>query len=151
MEKEFLEELKKNRIRKIRNALIASCIVILIAIPAFTYFRISREGHFALREAKNIKLAYQTLVVEYYGDGKSIYNPTRRNGMSAGVEKRLQEVTQNQGDVCLLEYDKTARKVKAFTYEAAPYRVIYRMASDGSEEWSVEYIFHLQHYGGDDL
>lgn len=151
MDQEFQKELKKDRIRKIRNAIIIGCIVILIAVPAFSYFKISREGHFALREAKNIRLAYQTLTVEYYGMGKSIYNPTRRNGMSVGVEKRLQEVTQNQGSVCLLEYDKTTRTVTAFTYEAMPYRVTYQLTADGNEEWNIDYLFRIQHYGGDDL
>jgi len=147
MEQEFLEDYRKTQRRKIRLAIVYSILAVFIAGIAFSFFKISAGGHFALREAKNVKLACQTLSVEYYGQGKDIYNPLKKNGLTSGVEERLKEVVESKNcSISILEYDTTLRTVKCFVYEAAPYRVTYQCDKDGIEIWSVDYIYPLQRY-----
>lgn len=142
-------EYKKKRLRRIKNVILILLLLLLIGIPTFGYFKVASGGHMVLREAKNIKLAYQVLAVEYYGNNKSIYNPAKKNGMTDGVEEKLKEVTENEGNVFLQAYDKKNRTVMAFVYETKSYRVSYERDKDGNEQWKVDYFFTIQQYGGE--
>ena len=70
MEKDY----KRAKLRHFRNVVLILLAVLLISVPVFGYFRIQTGSHLALREAKNIKLAFDMLSVEYYGSGEYIYN-----------------------------------------------------------------------------
>ena len=146
MEANSLEEY--NRIRKIRIGYVVTIVVIIciICAIAFSFFRISVGGHLALREAKNVKLAFKTLSVEYYGQNKSVFNPYKKDGLEDGVKNRLKDVVSSeQFDVRVLNYDVKSREVKEFIYETPPYRVIYR-CDDDNESWKVDYIVTIQKY-----
>lgn len=149
MEYSTLDEYSKIRKRKVRNAIIIFIIVIILAAVCFSGFKISYGGHFALREAKNIKLALQTLDVEYYGVKKSVYNPYKENGLEDGVKKRLSEaVTSEDFKVQIIKYDIKAREVKEFEYESGVYRVTYR-CDDNIEKWKIDFCVTIQQYSND--
>lgn len=138
---------KRERFRKLKNGLLIFLIVFIIAVPTFTYFKISTDSHLALREAKNIRLAFDMLNVEYYGNGKTIADAHSLNGLADGVEERLQEVTEKGGDIRLLSYDKKNRKVRSFTYEINHVRVTYYVDSDNKDIWEIDYIIRIEEYG----
>lgn len=149
MNKEVQDYERKQKLRKVINVFLIFVMVLLLGVPVFAYFRISSGGRFALREAKNVRLAYEALIVEYYGNGHSIYNPKKKNGMNDGVEDRLKEVTQNEGEVTLIDYDEKRRKVLEFTYEAYPYRVTYNSSGEKDESWDVDFFMTIQRYNNE--
>lgn len=144
MEKDY----KRAKIRHFRNVVLILLAVLLLSVPVFGYFRIQTGSHLALREAKNIKLAFDMLSVEYYGSGKSIYNSRRPDGLADGVKERVLETTESKGDVRILEYDKNKRTLKAFVYETGHYRVNYTLDDTKAEHWDVDYLWSVQSYDG---
>ena len=148
-----VDEIKAERARlargKVKNVLIIFLILIIVGVPSFLYFKISTEEHIAFREAKNIKLATTMLAVEYYGNGKSLYDPKSPDGMANGVKERLLTTTQNEGDIRIISYDATQRCVVDFTYESGHARITYHLNKDGSEDWKLDYIFFYDRYNSD--
>lgn len=140
---------RKEYFRKFKNVLLMLLLLLVIGVPTFTYFKVTTDGRFALREAKNVNMAFQMLSIEYYGKDISIYNPYSSNGLNEGVAERLADVTENRGDIRLLSYDRNTRKVHKFTYETDNVRVTYSLREDGTNEWKVDYLWNIWIYDGD--
>lgn len=140
---------RKNNLRRFKNVILVMLLILFTGVPTFAYFEVTTSGRFALREAKNINMAFRMLDIEYYGKNLSIYNPYSLNGLSEGVAERLADVTENRGEVRLLVYDKYKREVKAFTYETDKVRVTYTLLDDGTNEWKVDYLWNIWIYNGD--
>jgi len=147
MEINTLDEYSKIRKRNFRNAIIIFIVVLILAAVSFSFFKISYGGHFALREAKNIKLAFQALDIEYYGNRKSVYNPYKENSLEEGVKMRLSEaVSSDDFKVQITQYDTNARLVKGFVYETGSYRVTYKYENNDTEKWKVDFCVTIQQY-----
>lgn len=140
---------RKENLRKFKNVLIILLLLLVIGVPSFAYFKVTTKGRFALREAKNVNMAFQMLAIEHYGKNTSIYNPYSSNGLSEGVADRLADVTENRGEVRLLSYDTSTRTVYKFTYETDSIRVTYSLKEDDSNEWKVDYLWNIWTYDGD--
>ena len=141
-------EIQKIKWRRIWHIAEAVLLVLLIAGIAFTCVRISTEGHRAFREAKNLKLAFQMLEIEYYADQKSVYDPGRLNGMSEGVQERISQLLENDGYVMITAYRKKERKVTGFIYTIGHYRVTYRYNEEKEDEYTIDLVIPILHYDG---
>lgn len=142
------EESKRMRRRKIKTAVVVIVCICLIATPVFLYFRITTEARIAFREAKNVKLAFDMMDIEYYGRGSSVYDGSARNGMAVGVQERLDEILEHTCDVSILSYSKQDRAVTAFVYTSEHYRVLYRLDAEKGDTWTVDYIIRISEYDG---
>ena len=140
---------RKEYFRKFKNVVLILLLLLVIGVPTFTYFKVTTEGRFALRGAKNINMAFQMLSIEYYGKDLSIYNPYRTNGLNDGVADRLADVTENRGEVRLLSYDTKTRTVYKFTYETNNVRVTYTLKDGDINQWKVDYLWNIWIYDGD--
>ena len=58
--------LKNRRRGRLKVVLIVLLVLLVFGTPVIIYFRISADGRIALREAKNIKLSFQMISIEYY-------------------------------------------------------------------------------------
>ncbi len=143
------DEGKKIRKRKIKTAILIIVCVFLLATPVFLYFRITTEARLAFREAKNVKLAFDMLDVEYYGRGASVFDASALNGMSAGVQQRLDELLEHECDVSILSYSQKNRTVTAFIYTTEHYRVLYRYDAQKGDTWKVDYMIPILEYDGE--
>lgn len=142
------QEIQKIEFRRIKNIVITIAFILLVAAIAFSYFKISTDGRRAFREAKNVKIAFQLLEVEFYGNRKSVYDPTKLNGMSEGVQDRISELLENDGSVMITAYRKKDRKVTGFIYSIGHYRVTYRYNEEQEDDYLVEYSIPILHYNG---
>lgn len=142
------EVIRKNKIRKIKYYFLLIFAVVVCFSVCFISFRISTEAHNAFREAKNIKLAFYMLEIEYYSQGKSIFDDSKLDGMSAGVRERIVELLDHDGEILLTGYHKSARKVTNFIYTTGQYRVIYRLNEAGQDDYTVDYLIPIYHYNG---
>lgn len=143
------DEEKKIRRKKVKTAVIVFLCVFLIAAPLFVYFRITTEARIAYREAKNVKLAFDMLEIEYYGRGSSVFDASALNGMSAGVQARLDEILEHDCDVSILSYSRKDRAVTAFIYSSDHYRVLYRYDAEKGDTWDVDYLIRILEYDGE--
>lgn len=124
-------------------------LIVVICLAAFSYFRITTEGRFAYREAKNVRLAFQMLEIELRGFGKTVYDFNKPNGLAEGVMKRLSEVISEGGEVHLTEYNHKTHMVTGFTYTLGKYKVTYKCDENLIEHWRVEYSINIFKYDGE--
>jgi len=120
----------------IKIALLVLIVTCIIVGPFMTVAYVNSQARIALREAKNVKLAFEMLTVEYYGLGRVIYKPDSPNGFAAGVQERID-----------LLMEKETREVIKFIYENEHYRVIYDVSNQAEENWTVDYILPVLKYG----
>lgn len=148
VQKEMEKDYKRARIRRFVYIAVTIIVVLILSLPLFTYFKIQTGSHLALREAKNIKLAFELLSVEYYADNKSVYNPRSVNGIDDNIKERVLETTEEKGDIRILSYNKNKRAVEAFVYETDKYQVTYRIDENGEEHWTVKYLWTVEDLSG---
>jgi hypothetical protein len=96
-----------------------------------------------LREAKNVKLTMEMLDIEYYGQGSSVYDGDRKNGLKKGVEDEIWNMLEHDGDVVLQSYNKKKRKITGFTYANQHYQVIYNYDDENGDSWQVRYFINI--------
>lgn len=142
------EEIRKIKIRRIKKMIAGAVAFVIIASIIFITFKISTDAHHVFREAKNVKLALRMLDIEYYGQGRSIYDPTQRNGMTKGVMERVSQILENDGTVVLTGYDTTQRQVTDFVYTIGRYQVIYCINKAKKDDYQVNFILPVYHYDG---
>lgn len=144
----MVDERKKSLKRNIKIACIVVLCMLVIGTPLFTYFRITIDGRVAYREAKNIKLAFDMMEIEYYAQRRSVFDASAPNGMSKGVQERLDEILEHDSDVSILAYDKSNRRVSAFVYTNGHYRVLYHYDAVAGENYEVDFMFRILEYNG---
>jgi hypothetical protein len=141
--KSMSKERMKRRIQQIRNIVLIVLVLALVGTPIFAYFRIKSDAHLALREAKNVKLTLEMLDIEYYANGKSVYDSSKQNGLRDGVEKEITKLLENDGSVILQSYSRKKRTVQAFTYTNNHYEVIYYNDKEQGDTWKVHYLIEV--------
>lgn len=139
--------LKNRRRGRLKVVLIVLLVLLVFGTPVIIYFRISADGRIALREAKNIKLSFQMISIEYYAMGDSIYDNTRASGMGEGVRERIDEILELKGSIKITSYDTGNRVVTGFIYTTGSYQVIYTYDKTTGGSYRVNYIFKLFDFG----
>lgn len=148
IQQEIQMDYRRARFRRFCRVVLLFVIVLILSVPAFLYFRIQTGSHLALREAKNIRLAFELLSVEYYGSGRSVYSPECRDGLTEEVKQRVLETTEKKGNIRILSYDKKTRAVRAFVYETDQYQVTYSIDKDEVVHWDVKYLLPVETLSG---
>lgn len=141
--------LKKQKLNKILIALLIFIIIGIVGFPLFTYLRISADARLALREAKNVNIAFRAVITEYYGSDSVIYDPSKANGLATGVEQEIKALSDQSGDIRVTAYDVATRKVTGFIYRTGDYEVIYKYDVQNGDTWKVNYIFIVLNYDKD--
>jgi hypothetical protein len=145
-EDKFIENYKKKKSRLVKRVLIGAVILLIVGVPVFFVFKIKTEGRLALREAKNIKLAFETLSVEYYGLGLSIYDSSSASGLTAGVKERLGSVVDVDFEVLATGYNANTRTITSFDYTNQNYMVRYAYDEEKGDTWKVYYKYLVYDY-----
>ena len=130
---------------RIRNYIFIILAILCVAFGCFTVFYLNTEAKKALREAKNVKLAFQMLDIEYYGKGKNILDEKKRSGIRDDAMERIRSVIENEAEIQLTGYDKGNRVVTGFIYETKRVRVVY-YKEDMKNTWKVEYLLPVLSY-----
>ena len=130
---------------RIRNYILIILAILCVAFGCFTVFYLNTEAKKALREAKNVKLAFQMLDIEYYGKGKNILDEKKRSGIRDDAMERIRSVIENEAEIQLTGYDKGNRVVTGFIYETKRVRVVY-YKEDMKNTWKVEYLLPVLSY-----
>ncbi|MCR5527976.1 MAG: hypothetical protein K6F49_02035 [Saccharofermentans sp.] len=105
----------------------------------------ARKAH---KEARDIRRALISVGTEYYAESGSLYDPSRRSGLSNGAADRIAELSTRNGDVILYSWDDENNKPLQFEYRIGMYRVIYTDSSimdqvGAKGEYEVYYSIEL--------
>ena len=128
---------------KVLRGLLLGAALVLLAFAAFFYFRVKSDGHLALRSAKNARFAIETVGIELYGEGRSLYTPNSPDGMAKGVKEKVQKLTGSEGEILLQGYDLNGNRVLKMRYTEGRYVVSFTMDEAGNEQWKLSYLLDL--------
>ena len=116
--------------------------IFIIGIGVFMFFRIRANAKTALREAKNVYLALYTTDIEYYAQGKSIYDHSKPDGIGDGVKEVVNRLADADGKYIITSYNVRKREVTGLQYRSGHYLVTFTK-KDGEEVWTVDYSMRL--------
>lgn len=114
----------------------------IIGIAVFAFFKVRSNAKDALREAKNVYLALYTTDIEYYAQGKSIYDHSKADGMADGVKEVVDTLADADGKYIITSYNARKREVTGMQYRKGHYLVTFTK-KDGHEIWTVDYSMRL--------
>jgi hypothetical protein len=127
---------------KIIKFILVAVGIFIIGIAVFMFFRTRARAKDALREAKNIYRALYTIDVEYYAQGKTIYDHSKGDGLADGVKEDVDRLADAEGKYIVTSYNARKREVTGMQYRNGHYLVTYTK-KDGHEIWTVDYSMRL--------
>ena len=128
----------------IRITLIVVCILVA-SVVLFFVFDVQVKSRAAFRDAKNVYLALNSVEIEYYAQGKSIYDPTSKDNMSEGVAEKVKALADNEGTYRIVSYDVKKHNLTGLIYNNGNYYVEYS-SKNGSSKWEVKYMMTISRY-----
>ncbi len=146
MKTEMDEKIRQLEIRRFKKFIIVVIALFVLLLAAFSYFALKISVHNTLKEARNITMDFKLLVVEYYGEGKEIYDPMMEDGLAEGIAERLKQLTGDECNVKITGYSYARRKVVSYVYENKNFRVTYSVDQDGNEGYEIDLLFHVASY-----
>lgn len=139
---------KVNIAAVLRIALIVIA-VLLLCLGTFFFFKIRIEAKNALRDAKNIRMALRTTDIEMYAREKSVYDPTKINGLADGVKDTVDALMEPEGKYAITSYSYKKHEVTGMTYRKGHYYVVFSKEGDGIS-WDVTYLMRIYHFDEED-
>lgn len=150
-DKAFEEGVQFYRKRPIRVVVMDTLAVFVcfVLLAVFIGWAIADAGaRRAHKEARDIRRALISVGTEYYAERESLYDPSKRSGLSDGAADRIAELSTRNGDVILYSWDEENNAPLQFEYRIGLYRVIYTDSSimdqvGAKGEYEVYYSFEL--------
>ena len=120
--------------------------IVLVFTIAFRQFKIYSNARLALREAKNIKMSLEMVNMEYYALDISIYDDTADGNLRKGAYDYVRKTQGDfKGEIRLVGYDSTNRRITGLEYETEDYIVRYSHIGE-EDKWQVCQIKELLTY-----
>ncbi len=140
------KDIRRAFIRRVLAYIGIILAIITVFTIAFRQFKIYSNARLALREAKNLKLSLETVNLEYYGIGLSIYDDSAEGNIRKGVLTHVEKLQGSiNGSVKITGYDSSKRTINSFEYENDNY--IVRFTRNGEKDvWQVCLIKELLTY-----
>ena len=109
----------------IRRYIIELVIVALVLAFIITSSVITANARKVFREAKDVRMALKFVGTQYYGESRSIYDPTNATGLIDGAAEAVADVSTRNGQVLLYVWDDKDNEPLMFEYRKGSYTVVY--------------------------
>ena len=144
------KEQNRVTVTKIAKVILIVLVAFIVCGTVFCAFKLQIDGRSALREAKNIRLALRTADIEMYAKGQTIFNVSRKNGLEAGVQEKVEQIVVPEGRYSITSYDKKSHEMTGMTYRVGHYIVMFK--KDGENiKWDVDYVMNIYEYSEFDV
>ena len=124
--------------------IIIICACILLGLAFFVFDTQVRARH-AFRDANNVYLALSSTEIEYYAQGKTIYDPSMEGNVAEGVRERVKTLADNEGTYRIVSYDVKKHQLTGMQYNNGNYYVDYTY-KNGKAKWEVKYMMTISRY-----
>lgn len=124
--------------------------VLIICMTLFVIFKVKIDSHSALRNAKNVRMSLQSADIEMYAAGKTIFNPSNKNGLEDGVAQKVETYADPKGVYSITAYDAKKHELTGMTYRQGNY-VIYFTKKGEDVTWDMNLILNIAHYEESDV
>ena len=109
----------------LRRYVIELVILALAIIFGIVTTVITMNARRVFREAKDVRYALKFVGTQYYGNGTSIYDPSKPTGLAEGAAEAIAEVSTQNGQVFLYAWDEKESMPLRFEYRKGAYTVVY--------------------------
>ncbi len=116
--------------------------ILIIILALFAFVKIKKDARAALRDAKNVQMALRSADIEMYGNGKTIYDPTKKNGIADGAKERAETIYTTEGSYTITSYNTVKHDLTGMTFRRGKY-VVYYTKHDDLVHWDVDYILNV--------
>jgi hypothetical protein len=131
-------------------------IILIVAVILFTgtcifmLAKIRMDADSALRNAKNVRMSLRSADVEMYAQGKTIYNPSKKNGLEDGVKAKVDLLADAKGTYSITRYDSKTHELTGMTYRQGNYIVYFSKEGDDIT-WDVDLLMNIYHFDESDV
>lgn len=134
--------MKKQSVRMVNGWRLAAIILAMlltlgVATLVGTYFVWRAEAHLTLRQAKNVWTALHLTGIEYYGQGKTLYDDRTASGLKREAEEQVREVSECEGSIVVLGKDEGHLEPTRLLYREGSYLVYYYLDENEDRQWQV--------------
>ena len=136
------QEQSKFNIGKILKVILIVVGILIICTAVFAFFKIMIDAKAALRDAKNVQMSLESADIEMYGKGKSIYDPTKKNGIADGVRGIAEQIYATEGSYTITNYDTSKHEMTGMTFRRGRY-VVYYSKKGEKLTWDIDYILRV--------
>ncbi len=136
------QEQSKISVAKVIKLILIVAGILIICTALFAFFKIKIDAKAALRDAKNVEMALESVDIEMYGQNKTIYDPTKVNGITDGVVEKTELIYKSEGSYSITSYNKSKRELGGMSFRKGRY-IVYYKRSNGIESWNVDFIMSV--------
>ena len=136
---------EKNSVASVLRVILIIVLILFVCAVTFFVFDTQIHARAAFREAKNVYLALSSTEIEYYAQGKSIYDPAMEGNIAEGVRDRVKTLADNEGTYRIVSYDIKKHKLTGMQYNNGNYYVDYTY-KNGKSKWEVKYMMTISRY-----
>lgn len=124
--------------------LLIVALILFVGITIFIVNKIRIDADSALRNAKNVRMSLRSADIEMYAAGKSIYNPSKKNGLEDGVKTKVEQFAEVKGSYSITAYNSKSHELTGMTYRQGNY-VVYFSKDGENIVWDVNFILNVHH------
>ncbi len=145
-------ELDKSRftIASVIRILLIVALVLFVGTCLFLIAKIRMDADSALRNAKNVRMSLRSADIEMYAQGKTIYNPSKKNGLEDGVKAKVEQFAEAKGVYTITAYDSKEHELTGMTYRQGNY-VVYFSKNGENITWDVNFLMNVYHFDESDV
>lgn len=136
MEDEKLEK-KSNVKLDIAILLLAILLLVSIILPVTLHYVHKSDARWALRHAKNVRLAVTVVAYDYKSDSGDITINKKDRGIAEDAIHEVEELSDCEGEIDYIIFDTDSFRVNKLVYRENNCLVIYEDTDDESGTWNV--------------
>ena len=125
-------------------------VVLFVGTCLFLIAKIRIDADSALRNAKNIRMSLRSADIEMYAQGKTIYNPSKKNGLEDGVKEKVEQFAEAKGTYTITSYNMKEHELTGMTYRQGNY-VVYFSKNGENITWDVNFLMNVYHFDESDV
>lgn len=133
------EKLEKKSNVKLDIAILLLAILLLVStiLPVTLHYVHKSDARWALRHAKNVRLAVTVVAYDYKSDSGDITINKKDRGIAEDAIHEVEELSDCEGEIDYIIFDTESFRVNKLVYRENNCLVIYEDTDDESGTWNV--------------
>lgn len=133
------EKLEKKSNVKLDIAILLLAILLLVStiLPVTLHYVHKSDARWALRHAKNVRLAVTVVAYDYKSDSGDITIKKKDRGIAEDAIHEVEELSDCEGEIDYIIFDTESFRVNKLVYRENNCLVIYEDTDDESGTWNV--------------
>lgn len=141
---------KKKRKKELTNSsirflLLSTCLIVLLGTVLFWHYNHLFRGREILRSAKLVRLVIKSDSYDYYSQGKSIIDNSRKNHLAKDAEAGMLKRAEVKGTIQYVDFNEKQMEVTEMIYIEDEYAVRFCLKKN-EPVWTVYRMDEILNY-----